>query len=156
MSLNKRKKASYLTDHTGYWMRLISNQVSYAFAQKLHSTNVTVAEWVILREMYEAQDAISPSEIAEITGLTRGAVSKLMARLLEKTLVSRKNEVDDKRYQAVQLTTKATTLVPKLASFADDNDQEFFSVLTAKERSHLNEILKKLATAHQITTFPIE
>ncbi len=83
--------ASRLTMHIGFWMRLVSNHVSYAFARKLESSGVTVAEWVILREMYGGDDTTSPSVVAELTGLTRGAVSKLISRLLEKSLVTRRN-----------------------------------------------------------------
>jgi MarR family len=42
-----------------------------------------VAEWVVLREMYEA-DSIVPSALAERIGMTRGALSKLIDRLISK------------------------------------------------------------------------
>jgi hypothetical protein len=37
-------------------MRLVSNNVSQSFARKLESMNVTVAEWVVMREMYAGDD----------------------------------------------------------------------------------------------------
>jgi MarR family transcriptional regulator, transcriptional regulator for hemolysin len=42
---------------------------------------VTVAEWVVLREVYGGDETASPSAIANLTGLTRGAISKLVSRL---------------------------------------------------------------------------
>ncbi len=148
--------ASKLTSHIGFWMRLVSNNVSHAFARKLENSGVTVAEWVILREMYRGDDTTSPSHVAELTGLTRGAVSKLISRLLEKGLVTRKESADDRRYQDIELTAKGTALVPKLASLADKNDEEFFSSLTKSERGQLTGLLKKLADAHQLKTMPVE
>jgi DNA-binding MarR family transcriptional regulator len=74
----------------------VSNHVSYAFARKLLASEVTVAEWVVLREMYEA-DAMAPSVLAEHTGMTRGAASKLIERLVAKKLVSRRGRSDDRR-----------------------------------------------------------
>ena len=156
MTSAKRLPANALTIHTGYWMRIVSNTVSHAFARKLESSGVTVAEWVILREMYSNNDRISPSAIADLTGLTRGAISKLITRLLEKNLVNRTESTDDRRYQEVKLTTKAISLVPKLASLADQNDQEFFSALTKAENHQLLSILKKLSHHHQIKTIPTE
>jgi DNA-binding MarR family transcriptional regulator len=156
MAKLQKLEASKLTTHIGYWMRLISNNVSHAFARKLEASGVTVAEWVILREMYSGDDFSSPSVIAELTGLTRGAVSKLISRLLEKGLVSRKESAGDRRYQDVELTVKAKMLVPKLAGLADQNDEEFFSSLSKAERGQLKELLKKLADHHQLKTVPIE
>ena len=38
----KKLSASDLTAHIGYWMRLISNSVSHAFARKLQANGVTI------------------------------------------------------------------------------------------------------------------
>lgn len=149
-------KVSRLKAHIGFWMRLVSNNVSQTFANKLESSGVTVAEWVILREMYGSSKKISPSQIAELIGLTRGAVSKLIERLLRKGLVTRDEAIDDRRYQDIRLTHKANILVPKLAELADQNDAEFFSILTKEERKQLSAILKKIATFRELTKAPIE
>jgi DNA-binding MarR family transcriptional regulator len=152
----KKISASQLTSHLGFWMRLVSNDVSYSFARRLDSSEVTVAEWVVLREMYAGDDTTSPSAVAGLTGLTRGAVSKLISRLLEKGLVSRKESSEDRRYQDIELTEKARTLVPKLAALADQNDTEFFLCLSKSERNQLKALLQKLAQHHQLKTVPTE
>jgi len=151
-----RIEASQLTKHVGFWMRLVSNHVSYAFARKVEASGVTVAEWVVLREMYGRDDTTSPSAVAELTGLTRGAVSKLISRLLAKGLVTRKESTGDRRYQDIELTPTAIALVPRLAKLADKNDEEFFAGLSKTERSSLTAILQKVASEHQLTKVPIE
>ena len=152
----KKIAASKLSSHIGYWLRLVSNHVSHSFAKKLDASGVTVAEWVILREMYDSNDTTSPSHVAELTGLTRGAVSKLITRLLDKNLVTRKEATEDRRYQDIQLTQKAISLVPRLASLADQNDHEFFSKLTKADRQQMIGTLTKLAEQHQIKNIPLE
>lgn len=149
-------KHSQLTDHIGYWMRMVSNNVSYSFARKLNASEVTVAEWVILREMYSAKDSTAPSAIAAVTGLTRGAISKLITRLINKKLVSRKEASDDRRYQDIELTDKGRALVPKLVKLADQNDEEFFACLPAAKRNQLKALLQEVATHHEIKTVPTE
>ena len=79
---------SELRSHIGFWLRFVSNHVSHAFGRTLLNSGVTAAEWVILRQMYD-QEEMSPSFLSELTGLTRGAVSKLIDRLLAKKLVTR-------------------------------------------------------------------
>ncbi|MBA2655228.1 MAG: MarR family transcriptional regulator [Gammaproteobacteria bacterium] len=137
-------------------MRLVSNNVSHAFARRLESSGVTVAEWVILREMHSKEAVTSPGQIADLTGLTRGAVSKLIERLLQKSLVTRVEAIGDRRFQDIQLTNDAIILVPKLAALADQNDEEFFSILTKVEKNQLIAILKKVATHQQLTKAPID
>src|SRR5580692_3760243 len=121
---------SSLKSHTGFWLRLVSNHVSYAFARKLLNSGVTVAEWVVLREMYDRGET-SPGVVADLTGLTRGAASKLVDRLVVKTLITRRGRSDDRRFQDIELTPAGRKLVPKLAALADRNDEEFFTPLSS-------------------------
>jgi MarR family transcriptional regulator, transcriptional regulator for hemolysin len=152
----KLDEANPLKAHLGFWLRLVSNQVSHAFARKLEATGVTVAEWVVLREMSGGDATTSPSAVAELTGLTRGAVSKLVERLLRKGLVTRRESRRDRRYQEVELTPAAVALVPKLAELADANDEAYFGVVTPAERRALRRTLIRIADLHHLTRPPIE
>lgn len=158
MTANRKKKiaASQLTRHLGFWMRRVSNGVSHAFARKLEASGVTVAEWVVLREMYGGDDTTSPSAVADLTGLTRGAVSKLVSRLLQKGLVTRRESSRDRRYQDIELTAAAVALVPKLARLADENDEQFFGVLSKSERAALAAILQKAVAIHGLRKMPVD
>lgn len=151
-----KKETSHLTSHIGFWLRRVSNQVSYSFARKVEASGITVAEWVILRELFEIDEAVAPSLLAENTQLTRGAVSKLIERLVIKKLVDRKDSKEDRRYQTVSLTKTGKVLVPKLAKKADENDDEFFNELTKTEKTQLLNILKKIVESKGITNIPIE
>ena len=64
---------SDLKKHVGFWLRFVSNHVSHAFARKLLASDVTVAEWVVMREMFDDQET-SPGVLAERIGMTRGGV----------------------------------------------------------------------------------
>lgn len=160
MRKQPKRQASELKSHIGYHMRVVSNAVSQTFARKLAASDVTVAEWVILREMYagdeKASQKKSPSDVAQLTGLTRGAISKLIDRLLNKELVTREESSGDRRYQEIKLTAKAVKLVPKLAVVADENDENFFSILSQSEKKNLINILRKLTDVHKLNTNPTE
>ena len=148
-------EVSHLKSHIGFWMRLVSNHVSHSFARKLLASDVTVAEWVVLREMY-GLDAVAPSALAEKIGMTRGAISKLIDRLLAKQMVTREECSNDRRFQSVALTHKGRKIVPKLAALADENDEEFFSALSGPERKALVALLQKLAKAKDLRRLPTE
>ncbi len=68
--MKRTPTVSPLEAHLGYWLRFVSNQVSHAFSLKVAAHDVSVAEWVILRLLYD-RDALVPSALAEQTGMTR-------------------------------------------------------------------------------------
>jgi DNA-binding MarR family transcriptional regulator len=146
---------SDLKKHVGFWLRFVSNHVSHAFARKLLASGVTVAEWVIMREMFDDHET-SPGVLAERIGMTRGGVSKLVDRLVNKKLVTRRDRSDDRRFQTIALTAAGRRLTPQLAALADQNDEEFFHPLSSGERAALIAIMKKLVDAHGLQTLPTE
>jgi DNA-binding MarR family transcriptional regulator len=127
--MTRNEKPSDLTMHLGYWLRLVSNQVSHAFASKLSTQGVTVAEWVLLRGLF-GKEHVAPSELADSLGMTRGAISKLSDRLTAKGLISRTAHQQDGRAHTLALSREGKALVPALAKLADINDQAFFSCLS--------------------------
>ncbi len=145
---------SALTAHLGYWLRYVSNHVSHAFALKLEARGVTVAEWVVLRELYNC-DRRPPSRLAARLGMTRGAITKLADRLIAKSLVAREADADDGRAQTLALTRKGQNLVPRLAALADQNDADFFGHLTPEERVGLERILKSIVERSGLQTIPV-
>lgn len=149
------KNASTLEDHAGYWLRYVSNHVSHAFARKVEAQGVTVAEWVLLREMLDAGTA-NPSQLADALGLTRGAVSKLIARLSRKNLAVRSSPEGDQRYQTVELTAAGKRLVPALAQLADENDREYFGHLKPEEKTRLMHLLKDIVRRHGWKDLPVD
>jgi|SRR5665213_1430731 len=143
-----------LSAHLGYWLRFVSNHVSYAFARKLADKDVTAAEWVVLHELY-GERAVAPSSLADRLGLTRGAISKLADRLVQKNLISREDNTRDLRAHTLTLTSAGAALVPILAVLADENDVEFFGDLSAKERTAIERALKNLVTRHGLKSIPM-
>lgn len=146
---------SDLKKHVGFWLRFVSNHVSHAFARKLQKSGVTVAEWVILREMFD-DDEIVPSTVAKRIGMTRGGVSKLVDRLVGKGFITRRERSDDRRFQSIALTAAGRRLVPQLGALADQNDDDFFHPLSIRERAALIATMEKLVQAHGLQTLPTE
>jgi DNA-binding MarR family transcriptional regulator len=108
-----------------------------------------------MREMFDDHET-SPGVLAERIGMTRGGVSKLVDRLVNKKLVTRRDRSDDRRFQTIALTAAGRRLTPQLAALADQNDEEFFHPLSPGERAALIAIMKKLVDAHGLQTLPTE
>jgi len=146
---------SDLTAHIGYWLRYVSNHVSQAFARKVEAHGVTVAEWVLMRQLFD-EEALAPSRVAERMGMTRGAVSKLADRLIAKSLLLRTADPQDGRAQTLSLTRAGRSMVPKLAALADANDAEFFDHLPPKDRTALLHILRDIVEKRGLKSLPVD
>lgn len=146
---------SPLESHLGYQLRIVSNAVSRTFARAVEEEGVTVAEWVLMRVLQDFE-CLAPTPLAERMGMTKGAITKLGSRLVEKGLVKREANPDDKRAQTLSLTSRGRSLVPKLAKIADENDAAFFDLLTASDRENLNRILRRVIKLRGLKDVPAD
>ena len=150
-----RSAISGLESHLGYWLRRVSNSVSSGFAQSLQAKQTSVAEWVLLRHLWDRTQA-TPGEMAEALTMTRGAISKIIDKLESKGWIRSKINPKDNRVQLLSLSVAGRRVVPELAEIADRNDQKFFVCLDSEDRTALRHLLGKLATSHQMHDVPFE
>lgn len=142
----KKLKVSNLSDHTGYWLRCLSNFVSYSFADRLAKEDVSVPQWVLLRTLY-GHDKITLNQLAQWVGLDKSSVSRMVERLVQRKLVNRA-EGSNRRCLGISLTPGAEKLVPRLAKHADENDETFFNSLSEKQRREFLAVIKQLLDAN--------
>jgi DNA-binding MarR family transcriptional regulator len=151
----KSQHISDLESHLGYWLRRVSNAVSGAFSRALQEKQTSVAEWVLLRELH-ARGQAAPGKLADVLGLTRGAVSKIIDKLEAKGWAQEGAKEGDNRYRLLSLTRAGQRSLPILAQIADQNDSTYFDCLNAKEKVVLRKLLIKLAVHNRIHDVPTE
>ena len=149
-----RSGVSALESHLGYWLRFVSNQVSQLFSDRLRGQDVSVAEWVLMRELYDGE--CTPSTLAQQIGLTRGAITKIADRLIAKSFVTRTASETDARSQMLALTRQGRALVPKLAAIADRNDADFFGHLSPRERAAIEDAMKGIVRRLGMKSKPVD
>lgn len=149
------KAESPLKVHLGYWLRLISNEVSGTFAQALQERQISVAEWVAMNQVATMPEP-TPARVATAMGMTRGAVSKILDKLEAKKLVLRTTSRHDNRVQLLSLTGPGKRLLPALTAIADRNDKHFFDALDQVEQARLRVLLCKLAESHHLSHTPVD
>ena len=144
---------SDLIEHAGYRLRMVSNAVSQDFARKVAAEGVTVAEWSFMRALFDDEGTV-PTALADRMGMTRGAISKLADRLAAKGLIARTETGG--RGQSLSLTPEGRGKVPVLARLADENDTEYFGVLSGEDREALDRILRTLIERRGLTATPVD
>lgn len=141
----RRPALSRLDAYVGYWLRCVSNQFSHAVDRQLQDKGVTLAEWIVLRELYEGD--LQPSALAERVGLTRGAVSKHARRLAGSLMITQEASGADGRAEVLSLTDVGRAVVCVLAVILDQTDEEFFGHLNADTRAliiaNMREIVRR-------------
>jgi DNA-binding MarR family transcriptional regulator len=149
------KHVPELESHLGYWLRRVSNAVSGEFSRALQGKQTSVAEWVILRELYKREQA-APGELAAAVGLTRGAVSKIVDKLEAKGWVQAEGSAGDSRFRVLSLTRVGLRNLPVLARIADQNDDLFFDCLSAREKDMFRDLLVRIAEDNGIHDVPTD
>lgn len=144
--MNKARHPSNLEDHLGYWLRCLSNFVSGSFEKKLASHDISVAQWVVLRILFD-NSGITLNQAARLVGVDKSSLSRMVERLVQRDLINRADG-DDRRSVRLALTAAGEKLVPELARRADENDTAFFSSLSEKQHKDLLLTIQKLLAAN--------
>jgi DNA-binding MarR family transcriptional regulator len=138
-----KQQTSRLDEHLGFWLRKLSNQVSEGFAKRVKKHDCSVAQWVVLRVLFD-HDALPLKEVVARVGVDQGSLSRMVDRLLLRGLVSRRENPSDRREISISLTKEGRKLVPMLAREADENDREFFMALTKTNRAQFLKTIHSL------------
>lgn len=137
------ENVSQLSDNLGYWHNRLNRLVETGFERRLTAFGLTVSQWSVMALLFHGE-ARTIGELADAFPLDQGAVSRLVDRLREKSLVVRRRHETDRRLTIVELTEKGRALMPELAAAADDNDASFFGVLDDDEIAEYRQLLAKL------------
>jgi len=124
-----------------YWLKRADSHVSRSFARHLKACGLVASEWAAIRQLYRP-NRMSPVEIAQAIGMTKGGASKLVDRLVKKGLAIKSVGEFDRRFRTVELTEAGRGRVPRFARFVDDTDREIFGNL--KRRRRLLRTLKRV------------
>jgi MarR family transcriptional regulator, lower aerobic nicotinate degradation pathway regulator len=154
ISPRRRPALSRLDAHIGFWLRCVSNQFSHALNRELEDKGVTLAEWIVLRELYEGD--LRPSALAERLGLTRGAVSKLARKLTGSLMITQRASGEDGRAQILSLTDDGRVVVCVLAVILDKTDEEFFGHLDAETRALIVANMREIVRRRGLRAVPAD
>ena len=135
-------KKHSLKDDIGYWINRLRMEVHSSFESKLIVYGITIPQWSLLVAVYN-NDGNNVSSLSAFIETDKGFVSRVIEQLVQMELVERK-EGKDRRSQEVLLTSKAKVLTAQLIQCANQNEKEFFSILTQREKESLKHILIKL------------
>jgi DNA-binding MarR family transcriptional regulator len=128
-----------------YRLSILSNRISQTisglYGQRF---GLAVTEWRIMAVLGRYPE-LSAGEVAERTAMDKVAVSRALARLLERGLVQRDTHGDDRRRSVLELSPVGYTVYDEVAPMALECERRLLAGLDENDRAQLDMLIAKLA-----------
>jgi DNA-binding MarR family transcriptional regulator len=130
-----------------YRLSVTSNRVSEMIASRYRALfNLSVPEWRIIAITTE-NGPVSQQAICNLTYMDKVTVSRAAIALVERGLLARHPNPDDKRSHLLGLTTAGRELYQAIAPRALDMESRIFATLSVKDRERLKSLLSQIDVA---------
>ena len=126
-----------------YLMTQAQIKVNQKFRENLIECQVTPAQYFMLYYLWN-EDGLSPTQLANLSGLDTSTVTGLLTRLEEKGFISRINSKDDRRSVNVFLTKPGVMLRDSVDAIIQKSNSEVLSSFTKKEQAALEDFLLRI------------
>ena len=129
-----------------YQLSIVSNTVSQAIAAEYQQRfDLGTTEWRVMAVLgrYDGE-GLSARQVARLTAMDKVAISRSLARLVEKGRVLRRVHQGDKRRSVLRLSAAGWRIHDAVAPLARRHERELLEKLSAEERRWLTGILDKL------------
>ena len=103
-----------------------------------------IPEWRVLATLGFRNDACSAQYIAHCTRTHKSTISRAVTALMERQLVERVENEDDRREFRLRMTPKGKTLYEELIPRLKRREREILSCLSEKERADFGLMLGKI------------
>ena len=136
------------------WLRLLSctGQIENRIRQRLQSRfNTTLPRFDLMAQLERVPEGLKMSELSKRLMVTGGNVTGITDGLEREGLVVREMDPADRRVYRVKLTAEGARQFQRMAVEHEQWQNDFFSVLSSRQRKQLLELLGELK-AHVIGT----
>ncbi len=109
----------------------------------LRGFGMTEQQWRVLRSLYDAE-VLSASELAEGVFLSMTSISRITKHLSAENLITRKNDVSDKRCILFSITRKGQKLCSKVGPALEVKHKDTFNNIDSIDMNELEKSLNLL------------
>lgn len=115
--------------------------------------DISLSQMKALHSLKNATEPLSVKELADRLGLSLAAMSRAADGLVQRGLVGRLEDTQDRRMKRLSLTRKGDELVQKLRDARLAGIEEFVESLSPKERSLLAKALDPIMARDELVAF---
>ena len=132
-----------LPELVGFQLRMAQIAMFKDFSESLGDLDVTPGLFGVL-VIIEANPDLKQSELARATHLDRSTVVSVIDNLERRNLVERRAAPNDRRSNALRLTSEGGALLRKIKHKVGEHEKRLVATLSAAERQTLVKLLKKV------------
>jgi DNA-binding MarR family transcriptional regulator len=126
------------------FVTFIANKLSNsATAVYQRNFGINVTEWRIMTQL-ALEPGIPASRICQVIGFNKGPISRTLAVMQKRGLVTIRTDPNDGRTHSISLTAKGRGIHDKVIVVALEREKRLLSCLKADEREMLIELLRRL------------
>ncbi len=129
-----------------YRLSVLSNAVSRKIADIYEREfDLSVWQWRIIAVLGE-QKGLTSTEVAQHTLMDKPTVSRAAASLIERGILERHIDADDRRRAPMRLTEEGEAIYAAVIPRALQSERELLDALTPEEATTLHTLLSRLST----------
>ena len=106
--------------------------------------DITIDQWGILRLLFEHDEPMNQTQIAELVIKDTPSTSRILDLLCKKQLAERKPNKNDRRKFDIVLTKKGSQTVRKVSPIVDTIRKDIFRGLSKRDFEELDRIISKI------------
>jgi len=132
-----------LTEQVHYRLRRAHQRASAIFLDSIGDAQLTPTQWAALVTLRN-EGALSQNQLGRLTFMDPATTQGVILRLVERNLVERQPDPQDRRRTSVRLTRNGQTLVGALLAGAAQAHDRTLEPLSAEERATFLDLLSRL------------
>jgi DNA-binding MarR family transcriptional regulator len=134
-----------LFEFVPFRLNRLAAEVSAALASEYQERyGLDIPEWRVLATLGFRDDACTAQYIAHCTRTHKSTISRAVTALMQRQLVERVENEDDRREFALRMTRKGKALYQQLIPRLLRREQEILSCLSAQQRKEFAQLLGKI------------
>lgn len=137
------KNDFFLYNSFAFWIYRLSHMLQEKFNQQLKEYDISWPQWMVLNVLSNG-DAHTPAVIAEILGVDRSGVTRLLDRLERKGYVLREHDKLDRRTVNLNITAKGKQFMAVINELAYEHQSDFLKDLHSSERLAFKKEVQKI------------
>jgi DNA-binding MarR family transcriptional regulator len=141
-----------LTEHLYGLMKFLLHGHGGEYVRAVGELELSLTQLRALHVLAYEAEQMSLKELADRLGLSLPAVSRSIDGLVQRGLVTRAEDADDRRMKQVRATEAAPEVLDRLTELRLAGIEQFLDTLSARERSKLASALALIAEREEIAS----
>ncbi|MCW0232614.1 MAG: MarR family winged helix-turn-helix transcriptional regulator [Ferrovibrio sp.] len=138
------KPSLHLEKFLPYRLSVVTNRISGALSRHYADRfGIGIPEWRVIANLGRTP-GLTANAVVERSAMDKVTVSRAVAALEAKGLLTRERDAGDKRKSRLTLSTRGQTVYAEIAPLALGFERDLLTALTADETAQLDRIIDKL------------